>query len=64
MPFGLFGPVTYRTKNGSRITFVAGFLTVPLTVWSAYKLLHLGDSPGGDGRSSTAKSTEVDLSGR
>lgn len=38
MPFGLFGPVTFKTKRGTRVTFVAGFITLPLTAWSLYQI--------------------------
>jgi hypothetical protein len=38
MPFGLFGPVTFKTKRGTKITFIAGFLTLPLTAWSLWQI--------------------------
>lgn len=36
--WGLFGPIQFRTKRGTRVTLVAGFLTIPLTGWSVYTL--------------------------
>lgn len=36
--WGLFGPVEFKTKRGNRITFVGGFVTLPLTLYSIYKL--------------------------
>lgn len=38
MPWGLFGPISYKTRRGSRITFIAGFITLPLTAVSLYQL--------------------------
>lgn len=38
MPFDLFGPVTFKTKRGTRITFAAGFITLPLTAWSLWHI--------------------------
>ncbi len=64
MPFGLFGPVTFRTKKGNKITFFAGFITFPLTGLSLWALLRSG-RPGGDARSGGGKQLpppELDLS--
>lgn len=36
--WGLFGPVEFKTKRGNRITFVGGFVTLPLTLYTIYKL--------------------------
>lgn len=36
--WGLFGPIEFKTKRGNRITFVGGFVTLPLTLYSIYKL--------------------------
>ena len=44
MAWGLFGPLTVRTKRGTRLTFVAGFITLPLTALSLYQLFK-GPSP-------------------
>lgn len=38
MPFGLFGPIHLRTKRGTRVTFFAGFITLPLTAWSLWQI--------------------------
>jgi hypothetical protein len=38
MPFGLFGPIKFQTKRGTRVTFFAGFITLPLTAWSLYHI--------------------------
>ena len=37
--WGLLGPVSIRTKRGTRVTFLAGFITIPLTALSLWKLL-------------------------
>lgn len=39
--WGLFGPVSFKTKRGTRVTFVAGFITLPLTALSLWRLLHV-----------------------
>jgi hypothetical protein len=36
--WGLFGPIEFKTKRGNRIIFVGGFVTLPLTLYSIYKL--------------------------
>ena len=36
--WGLLGPVTFQTRRG-RVTFFAGFVTLPLTAWSVWSLL-------------------------
>lgn len=41
MVWGVFGPVQFKTKRGTRVTFVAGFITLPLTCYSIYKLFQL-----------------------
>ena len=68
-PFGLFGPVTFQTRRGTRITFFAGLLTIPLTAYSVY---HLYNSlprdekreRTGSGHASSADPTTIDLSDR
>lgn len=40
--WGLFGPFSVTTKRGTRITFVAGFITLPLTAISLWSLFHGG----------------------
>lgn len=40
MPWGWLGPIEFRTKRGTRVTFVAGFITLPITALSLYSLLH------------------------
>ena len=45
MPWGLFGPVSLKTKRGTRITFVAGFVTLPLTALSLWSLLRGAPEP-------------------
>lgn len=44
MPWGLFGPVHFETKRGTRVTFFAGFITLPLTAWSLWKLFDTGEN--------------------
>lgn len=38
--WGIFGPVSVKTKRGSRVTFFAAWLTLPLTAVSLWTLLH------------------------
>ena len=38
MPWGLFGPVSFRTRRGTRVTFFAGFITLPLAAVSLWSL--------------------------
>lgn len=63
--WGLFGPVSVKTKRGTRITFVAGFITLPLTALSLWSLFHGGNQqqqqrlpPG------SSSSRELDLIGK
>lgn len=37
--WGVFGPIQVKTKRGTRITFIAGFVTLPLTAFSVWRLL-------------------------
>lgn len=61
--FGLFGPVTVvRTKRGTRITFVAGVVTIPLSAYSLYKVF--GGGKPTTGTSPTPASPDIDLSDR
>ena len=34
----LFGPIRFETKRGTKITFLAGVFTIPLTAYSLYSL--------------------------
>lgn len=66
-PFGFFGPVTFQTRKGTRVTFVAGLVTIPLTAFSVYQLLSRTEkrpesTHGEHAPSSHAR--EVDLSDR
>jgi hypothetical protein len=38
MPWGLFGPVSFRTRRGTRVTFFAGVITLPLAGLSLWSL--------------------------
>lgn len=38
--WGIFGPVSVKTKRGTRVTFFAAWLTLPLTAVSLWTLLH------------------------
>jgi hypothetical protein len=57
MPWGLFGPVHFETRRGTRVTFFAGFITLPLTAWSLWKLLGSGE----ERRASTFPEKKVEL---
>ena len=59
MPFGLFGPVTLRTRRGS-ITFVAGFVTVPLAAFSLWQLTRPAPSPANAQQPSAAGGDDDD----
>ena len=43
--WGVFGPLSFRTRRGTRVTLVAGFITLPLSAISLYSLLHAGAQP-------------------
>jgi hypothetical protein len=66
--WGLFGPVTIKTKSGTRVTFVAGFFTIPLAAWSLWSLTHRppttqgGKGVGPGTQAQLPPPSEVDLS--
>ncbi len=62
MVWGIFGPVQFKTKRGTRVTFVAGFITLPLTCYSIYKLLQLKDREHPRIVEEKGGSTSIDLS--
>ena len=70
MPFGFFGPIEFRTKRGTRVTFIAGFITLPLTAWSLWQIFGTSkhDHKIDQGQASTNKlpppASDVDLSDR
>ena len=39
MSWGIFGPITIKTRGGHRVTFFAGFVTLPLLGWSVWNML-------------------------
>ena len=43
--WGLFRPISVKTKRGTRITFVAGFITLPLTAFSLPSLFKPPSEP-------------------
>ena len=60
MTWGLFGPIEFRTKRGNRVIFVAGFITLPLSAYSIWRLVSQNEDskpPLG----STGKSNVIDL---
>lgn len=67
MPWGLFGPISFQTRRGTRITFVAGFITLPFTAWSLWKIFGTYSGPKEVDQGSADKSLpppEVDLTGQ
>ncbi len=61
--WGLFGPFSVTTKRGTRITFVAGFITLPLTAISLWSLFH-GGAQQQQKQLPGSSSRELDLSGK
>lgn len=57
-------PVSVKTKRGTRITFVAGFITLPLTALSLWSLLHGGEQPQHKRLPPGSSSKELDLTGK
>lgn len=57
--WGWFGPVSFETKRG-RVTFVAGFITLPLTALSLWQLFKGAPEPRPPPKQ--LGSAEVDLS--
>ena len=60
--WGLFGPVSVKTKRGTRVTFVAGFITLPLTAISLWSLFHGSDQQQQKRLPPGSSSGELDLS--
>ena len=56
----LFGPVTFETRRGTKITFLAGIFTIPLTAYSLYSLY--GMMFPGNSKRGKKESIEGDLS--
>ena len=56
----LFGPVTFATRRGTKITFLAGVFTIPLTAYSLYSLYSMVFP--GNSREGKKESIEEDLS--
>jgi hypothetical protein len=64
MPWGFLGPVSVRTRRGTRVTFFAGFVTIPLAAWSFWQLAHSATRPRAPPTSPLPPAREGDLSGR
>lgn len=65
--WGLFGPIQFTTKRGNKVTFFGGFVTLPLTVYSLYKLkeaLHGSEEPSGSGLKGIQEDSTIDLSNK
>lgn len=62
MVWGIFGPVQFKTKRGTRVTFFAGFVTLPLTCYSIYKLLQSREEENRKVDAGGTHSSSIDLS--
>lgn len=58
----LFGPVSFQSRRDTRVTFVAGFITLPLTAVSLWQLLKPHDRPSSPPQLSSER--EINLSGK
>ena len=65
--WGLFGPIQFTTKRGTKVTFWGGFVTLPLTIYSLYKLkeaLNGSEESSDSGLKGIQEDSAVDLSNK
>jgi hypothetical protein len=66
VPFWFTGPWTFKTRSGTRITFLACVVTIPLTAFSIHQLTRsprgkVEETTQNSGRSSSVLNGDVDL---